>query len=205
MSIEAIYPYIAVAYGTFGIVFGVMLWWKTQKRIDRTKTAIEVQVANAVRDISGKVDEKLGGFEGLEFDPSPLMAALDERFTKLETEMPDLIGSHIEMHIKGAKATEAKQLNKMLEDMGVNFEGAAEEAVAIAEAQLPPEMIAMKKLMTAKIPKAMRDENPAWAFIIEQARRVGGGLLMSRLQQKAGLGGVAVESAPSGWTPGARQ
>ena len=210
MNIEGIYPYIAVAYGTFGIVFGVLLWWKTQRRIDRTKSAIELQVANAVTDIGHKVDDKLGkiampNLADIQFDMSPIMASIDERMTRLETTMPDIIGQHIEMHTKSAKAVEAKQVYKALEEMGVNFDAAAGEAMEIAEAQLPPEMVALRKLMTAKIPKSMREANPTWAFIIEQARQAGGGLILSRLQQRAGVGGVVVESAQSGWNPGVKQ
>jgi hypothetical protein len=190
MGIEGIYPYIAVAYGTFGIVFGVMLWWKTQRRIDRTKTAIEIQVANAVKDIGAKVDEKLD-FDLPDIDTAPLMAKLDS----MQQELPDMISNHIDMHMKALKGVEAKQLNEALADMGINLEAATAEGMAFAEAQLPPEMIAMKKLLTAKIPKKMREDNPTWAWLIEQARQAGGGLIMSRLQERAGIGGVAVESA----------
>jgi len=194
MNIESLYPYIAVAYGTFGLVFGVMLWWKTQRRIDRTKSAIEIQVANAVKDISSKVDEKLD-FDMPEIDTAPLMARLDA----LEETLPDSIGTHVAMHYKSIQATEAKSINKALEEMGINLEDAANEAKEFVEAQLPPEMIAMKKLLTAKIPKTLKENSPTWAWLIQQARDAGGSLILSRLQERTGMGVVETAPANSGF------
>ena len=193
MSIESFYPYIAVAYGTFGLVFGVALWWKTQRRIDRTRSAIETQVGAAVKDITAKVDEKLGDMP--EIDTAPLMARLDA----LEETLPDSIGTHVAMHYKSIQATEAKSINKALEEMGINFEGAANEARELVEAQLPPEMVAIKKLLTAKIPKALKENNPTWAWLIQQARDAGGGLILSRLQERTGMGVVETAPANSGF------
>jgi len=126
-----------------------------------------------------------------EIDTAPLM----ERLDALEKTLPDAIGTHVAMHYKAIQATEAKSINKALEEMGINLEGAANEAQEFVEAQLPPEMIAMKKLLTAKIPKGLKESSPTWAWLIQQARDAGGGLILSRLQQRAGMG--IVETAPA--------
>ncbi len=160
---EAIYPFIALAYGTFGIIFGVALWWKTQKRIDRTKTAIEVQVANAVTDIKAQVTESLD-FDVPEFDMTPLMARLDS----LETGLPDMVGTHISMAIKGIQATEGKQIAAYVESLGI--EGITEEQKAMAVERLTLKQKAAYELMTMKIPKKTRQDHPLSTQLFEHSR-----------------------------------
>jgi len=203
MAIEAIYPYIAVAYGTFGIVFGVMLWWKTQRRIDRTKTAIEIQVANAVTDISKKVDDKLGGFEMPEFDLEPItdrMDAIGEEIAGFKTDMPDLIATHIDMHMKAMQATDAKQIKALIEEL--NIEGITEEAKEAAVERLSTKQKLAYGLMKFKVPKKTKDEHPLSAAAFEQSR----GLIAQALIEAdiAGVGNVTVEGGHSGgdWNPG---
>lgn len=195
MAIEELYPYAIMLYSGFVTILAVYLWKLTNLNVDGTRHNIEKQVATAVTDIQTRLDAKLDEFEMPDLDGETLMARLD----KLETDLPDAIGNHVAMHYKSIQATEAKTINKALEDMGINFDAAAGEAMEMAEARLPPEMIAMKKLLTAKIPKGMKENNPTWAWIIEQARQAGGGLIMSRLQERAGIGGIAVESVNSGF------
>ena len=220
MVLEELYPVVAVAYGTFGICFGVLLWWKTQRRIDRTKSAIEIQVANAVKDISGKVDEKLGGLEMP--DMAPLMAkveAITAKFDELDEslpdfdleplmvqvaalkqEIPDMVGQHIEMQIKAQRSVEAKAFTKMLEDAGVDIDEAKDELAEFAENQLPPELIATRKLLKAKVPKGVREKHPEFAWLVDTARDAGGDYMMKRMADRYGMGegSVQVESASRG-------
>ena len=184
MAIEALYPYIAVAYGTFGIVFGVLLWWKTQRRIDRTKSAIETQVANAVTDISAKVDEKLGG---LEFDMTPMTAKLDGMMEAI----PDQISTHIDMHMKAVQAGEAKKVKALLEEM--DLEGIAEEKREEIISRLSTKQKAGLKLMTMKIPKAARDANPLAVAVFDEARGIVGQALVDMDES----GGSSREGTPS--------
>jgi hypothetical protein len=182
MAIEALYPYIAVAYGTFGLVFGVALWWKTQKRIDRTKSAIETQVAAAVTDITAKVDEKLD-FEIPKFDTAPIMARLDafeenipdfdqdallQRLDALERGLPDMIGTHISMAIKGVQATEGKAIAKYVEELGI--EGLTAEAQEAAVARLTTKQRLAYQLMTMKVPSKTKREHPVSTMVFEQSR-----------------------------------
>jgi hypothetical protein len=182
MAIEALYPYVAVAYGTFGLVFGVALWWKTQKRIDRTKSAIETQVATAVKDITAKVDSKLD-FEIPKFDTAPIMARLDAfeenipdfdqdalllRLDALERGLPDMIGTHISMAIKGVQATEGKAIAKYVEELGI--EGLTAEAQEAAVERLTTKQRLAYQLMTMKVPSKTKREHPVSTMVFEQSR-----------------------------------
>ena len=179
---EELYPLVAVAYGTFGICFGVLLWWKTQRRIDRTKSAIEIQVANAVKDISGKVDSKLGDIKMP--DLAPVMAKLDDiselevpefdfspvisRFDALEQTLPDTISSHIDMHMKALRAAEAKNIGKMVDEL--NIEGLTEEARTEAIERLSTKQKLAYQLMTMKVPKTVKGDHPLSTALFEQSR-----------------------------------
>ena len=179
MPIEALYPYIAVAYGTFGLVFGVALWWKTQRRIDRTRTAIETQVAAAVVDIGNKVDAKLEGFEDVDIDLAPVMAKLEA----IETGIPDLIGTHVAMAIKGVQATEAKQIGKFIDEMGL--EAATDEAKQMIVERMTGRQRFGVKLMTAKIPKGVKETNPTLSWLFDNVK-VAAGQYLVELDENGG-------------------
>jgi len=196
MNIESLYPFVAIAYGTFGIIFGVTLWWKTQRRIDKTKTAIETQVAAAVVDIRGQVKQELGSVvdalnraptasdlssitakvDGLvsnftefennipDFDQDALMAKLDA----LEQGLPDVVGQHVSMAIKGVQATEGKQIAAYVESLGI--EGLTEEAKAAAVERLTIKQRAAYELMTMKVPSKTKKAHPMSTTVFEQSR-----------------------------------
>jgi hypothetical protein len=189
MAIEAVYPYIAVAYGTFGIVFGVMLWWKTQRRIDRTKSAIEIQVANAVKDITAKVDEKLE-FDIPEYDLAPIMAKLDA----LESGIPDMVGTHISMAIKGVKAEEGKAVASYVESLGI--EGLTEEAKEAAIERLSLKQRAAYELLTMKVPSKTRKSHPMSATVFERSRGLVAQAIMEADERETG--GVTIEGRARG-------
>lgn len=211
MGIEALYPYIAIAYGTFGLMFGVALWWKTQRRIDRTKSAIETQVANAVTDISARVDAKLGALEMPDlapimakieaidedipdFDLEPLMAKLDA----LEQGLPDMVGTHISMAIKGVQAVEGKQIAKYVEELGI--EGLTEEAREAAVERLTVKQRLAYQLMTMKIAPKTKREHPVSSMVFEQSR----GLVAQQLieSDEAASGRVTIENRNGSFRPG---
>jgi hypothetical protein len=216
MAIEAVYPYIAVAYGTFGIVFGVLLWWKTQRRIDRTKSAIETQVAAAVTDIKAQVTGTLGSFdlsgvakqvEGLtanfaafsddipDFDQEALLTRLDS----LEQRLPDMIGTHISMAIKGVQATEGKAIAKYVEELGI--EGITAEAQEAAVERLTTKQRLAYQLMTMKVPSKTKREHPVSSLVFEQSR----GLVAQQLIESDAResGNVRIENG-SGYSEGHR-
>ncbi len=175
MGIEALYPYIAVAYGTFGLVFGVFLWSKTRKYIFGTKHAIEAQVATAVKDIGAKVDAKLDAFsmafetpEIPEFDYAAMTAPLMQRLDALETGLPDMIGTHISMAIKGVQATEGKAIAKYVEELGI--EGLTAEAQEAAVERLTVKQRLAYQLMTMKVPSKTKREHPVSTMVFEQSR-----------------------------------
>ncbi len=180
---EAIYPFIALAYGTFGIIFGVALWWKTQKRIDRTKTAIEVQVANAVTDIKAQVTESLD-FDVPEFDYAAMTAPLMQRLDALETCLPDMIGTHISMAIKGVQATEGKAIAKYVEELGI--EGLTAEAQEAAVERLTTKQRLAYQLMTMKVPSKTKREHPVSTMVFEQSRGLVAQQLIESDQRESG-------------------
>jgi hypothetical protein len=185
MAIEALYPYIAVAYGTFGLVFGVALWWKTQKRIDRTKSAIETQVAAAVTDITAKVDEKLD-FEIPKFDTAPIMARLDafeenipdfdldplfERLDKLEETLPNTIGTHVNMAVKGVQAEQARAVSDYLQQTLPEWERMSKDAQAELMTQVNPAEIIGNAILNYKIPPQIRKKAP-WAIPLIEGQKL---------------------------------
>jgi len=188
MNIESLYPYIAVAYGTFGIVFGVMLWWKTQRRIDRTKSAIEIQVANAVTDISSRVDSKLGSLDisslgkqvdalGTKFTevanniPDFDLDDFDERLDKLKADLPDLIGSHVNMAVKGVQAEQANAVAAYLKDTLPEWERMSKEAQAELMGQVNPAEIIGNAILNYKVPPAIRKKAP-WAIPLIEGQKL---------------------------------
>lgn len=193
MAIEELYPYAIMTYSAFVTILAVYLWKLTNLNVDGTRHNIEKQVAAAVSDIRKQLDEKLDEFEMPDIDIAPVLAKLDA----FETSIPDTISTHIDMHLKAAKATESKAIMAALSEAGMDFDAAGDEAKAMLEAQLPPEMIAMKKLLTAKVPKKIKDNHPEWAWFIETSRNAGGQYIMQRMQEKLG-GGVAVENVSAG-------
>jgi len=197
MGIEAVYPFIAVAYGTFGLVFGVCLWWKTQRRIDRTKSAIELQVANAVVDIKAQVTESLD-FEVPEFDYAAVSEPLMARLDALETGLPDMVGTHISMAIKGVQATEAKQIGAYIDSL--NIEGLTDELKAAAIEKLTLTQRVAHEILTMKIPPKIKRERPLSTMVFEQSR----GLVAQAILERES-GNVSYDnSGPerSGWNPG---
>jgi hypothetical protein len=211
MGIEAAYPYIAVAYGTFGLVFGVFLWSKTRKYIFGTKHAIEAQVATAVTDIGTKVDAKLDAF--VMPDIKPIMARIDEiddsipdfdqdalmqRLDRLEIGLPDMIGTHISMAIKGIQATEGKAIAKYVEELGI--EGLTAEAQEAAVERLTTKQRLAYQLMTMKVPSKTKREHPVSTMVFEQSR----GLVAQQLIESDQQGGnVRIENG-SGYSEGHR-
>jgi hypothetical protein len=207
MAIESIYPVVISAYSLTVTALAVVLWWKTQTRIDRTKKSIETQVANAVTDIKGQVESKLGALDIAavgkqvetltanfteladnipEFDQEALMARLDA----LETGLPDMIGTHISMAIKGVQATEAKQIGAYVESLGI--EGLTEEMKEAAIAKLTLTQRMAHELLTMKVPPKVKRARPLSTMVFEQSR----GLVAQAILEREG-GNVTIEGGPA--------
>jgi len=222
MPIEQLYPYIAVAYGTFGIVFGVALWWKTQRRIDRTKMAIETQVAAAVVDITNKVDSKLGGFKMPEFDLKPLTAQLDElqesipefdedalfaRIDKLETDLPNIVGTHVSMAVKGVQAEQARAVSDYLEQTVPEWEKMSKDAQAELMTQVNPVEIIGNAILNYKPPPVIRKKYP-WAIPLIEGQKMQAFQFIQGMAALKSQGNVVIEGggySGEGHRPGLRR
>jgi len=196
MSLEAIYPIVISIYSLTVTAMAVVLWWKTQTHIARTKVGIETQVANAVKDISNKVDEKLD-FEVPEFDYEAVSAPLMARLDKLENDFPNIVGNHVSMAIKGVQATEGKQIAAYVESLGI--EGITDEAKEAAIERLSTKQRLAYQLMTMKVPPRAKKEHPASTFVFEQGRGLAAQLLIESDDNERGTVRVENKSGSSGF------
>jgi len=164
MPIEALYPYAIMGYSFFVTILAVYLWKLTNLNVDGTRANIEKQVAAAVIDIGNKVDAKLEGFEDVDIDLAPVMAKLDS----FEQTLPDMVGTHVAMAIKGIRATEGKAIAGYVESLGI--EGITEEMKEAAIEKLTLKQKAAYELMTMKVPKKTRDAHPMGAMLFDKSR-----------------------------------
>lgn len=176
MAIEALYPYAIMTYSAFVTILAVYLWKLTNLNVDGTRHNIEKQVATAVVDIEAKLDAKLAEFDMPEFDTEPMFARLDA----LETRLPDMIGTHISMAIKGVQATEGKAIAKYVEELGI--EGLTAEAQEAAVERLTTKQRMAYQLMTMKVPSKTKREHPVSTMVFEQSR----GLVAQQLIESDG-------------------
>ena len=194
MDIEALYPFVAVAYGTFGLGFGVFLWWKTQRRIDVTRHAIEQQVAAAVTDISNQVETKLG--EGAAIDTGAITAT---------------VASEIKQFLLTEKQEQAREIQAQLQNAGI--EEMMDEAKGQLAAQVPMSMVQAQKAINFKVSKKYAAENPIAAYALELGKLGLAQMLESQGAFGEFLGG-AIENSPrrrlasnsqgGEWSPGVR-
>jgi uncharacterized tellurite resistance protein B-like protein len=215
MPIEALYPYAIMTYSAFVTILAVYLWKLTNLNVDGTRSNIEKQVATAVVDIKGQVVEmKTQVNEALanadfkavsaqlddlaenipDFDQDALMQRLD----RLEVGLPDMIGTHISMAIKGIQATEGKAIAKYVEELGI--EGLTAEAQEAAVERLTTKQRLAYQLMTMKVPSKTKREHPVSTMVFEQSR----GLVAQQLIESDQQGGnVRIENG-SGYSEGHR-
>ena len=193
MGIEAVYPYAIMTYSAFVTILAVYLWKLTNLNVDGTRSNIETQVGKAVVDIKGQVvemktgvttaitdikalvtplmarlDEMEAGFEVPEFDYAAVSAPLMSRLDALETGLPDMVGQHISMAIKGVQATEGKAIAKYVEELGI--EGITAEAQEAAVERLTTKQRLAYQLMTMKVPSKTKREHPVSSLVFEQSR-----------------------------------
>jgi len=200
MSLESLYPIVISAYSLTVTAMAVVLWWKTQTRIDRTKASIENQVAAAVKDISAKVDDKLD-FEIPKLDLAPVMSRLDAfednipdfdldplyaRLDKLENELPNTVGTHVNMAVKGVQAEQARAVGDYLAQTVPEWERMSKEAQAELMGQVDPAEIIGNAILNYKIPPGIRKKAP-WAIpLIEGQKLQAMQWLQGMAQLKAG-------------------
>jgi hydrogenase maturation factor len=160
-----------------------------QSKIDEMPTQDMVERLNA---LSTKFTEVANNIP--DFDQDAVFARLDE----LEQRLPDMIATHVNMAIKNIQAQEAKQVSKYIEDMGI--EAATDEAKqAIIERLTGRQQFAVR-LMQAKVPKSVRDQNPALAWLLDQTKVAAGQYLL----EMGGNGETVLENAsqPTRYSPG---
>jgi hypothetical protein len=189
MPIEALYPYAIMTYSAFVTILAVYLWKLTNLNVDGTRSNIETQVGAAVVDIKGQVvemkTEVTTAITDIKAQVTPIMARLDQmeadfevpeidlqplygRLDALETRLPDMIGTHISMAIKGVQATEGKAIAKYVEELGI--EGLTAEAQEAAVERLTTKQRLAYQLMTMKVPSKTKRAHPVSTMVFEQSR-----------------------------------
>jgi hypothetical protein len=159
MPIEALYPYAIMTYSAFVTILAVYLWKLTNLNVDGTRHNIEKQVATAVTDIQARLDAKLD-------------------------ELPDMVGTHVSMAIKGVQATEGKAIAKYVEELGI--EGITEEAKEAAVERLTAKQRIAYQLMTMKVPSKTKRDHPVSTMVFEQSRGLVAQQLIESEQRESG-------------------
>jgi len=114
--------------------------------------------------------------------------------------LPDAIGTHVSMAIKGIQATEAKQVGQFINEMGLDE--ATEEAKQMVIERMTGRQRFGVKLMTAKLPKGVKDTNPTLAWLFDNVKAEAGQYLL----EAAGEGGETINRQQlkgGGYNPGA--
>jgi len=235
MPIEALYPYAIMGYSFFVTILAVYLWKLTNLNVDGTRTNIEKQVAAAVTDIRGEsksmlgsaVDRIDGALKGLDlssiekrvdglaikftevadnipdFDEDALLARLD----RLETGLPNIVGTHVSMAVKGVQAEQARAVADYLADTLPEWERMSKDAQAELMGQVNPAEIIGNAILNYKIPPQIRKKAP-WAIPLIEGQKL---QAMQWLQGIAALkaqGTVTMESGGYGggsFQPGLRR
>jgi len=191
MPIEALYPYAIMGYSFFVTILAVYLWKLTNLNVDGTRTNIEKQVAAAVVDIGNKVDAKLGDIEMPEFDEDALFARID----KLETDLPNIVGTHVSMAVKGVQAEQARAVSDYLEQTVPEWEKMSKDAQAELMTQVNPVEIIGNAILNYKPPPLIRKKYP-WAIpLIEGQKMQAFQFIQGMAQLKAGQ--AVYESGPA--------
>ncbi len=188
MNIVEIYPYAIVGYSAFVTIFAIYLWKLTNQNVDQTREGIQTQVAAAITDIKGQIDERLGNVEMPELDIGPLLDPLTERLNLV-----------IDMKMKSMKGEEQNAVRRFLEEQGVSLEQAASEAEAIMLSRLTDQQLALRKFATMKIPPAIKANHPEWAALINEVRPLAVDLIQRRVMGNVVQGRA---SSGSGFNPG---
>lgn len=220
MDYEELYPIFAVGYGTFGLLFGIFLWWRTQRRIERTSQAISAQVKAAIGDINGRVDEGMSGVEdrlGIALEaqkgtfsaitiPTPddiasaVEDALNEKLDAFSASLGPMMSNHIGMALKQAEAQQSKRVGQFLQSAGLDeqLEGMSEAAKEQALAMAGPGAQFVAEIMSAKIPKNATLAEKAWLQICKAAavQMAQSGMMGIQLP-----GQVAQATAPASLSP----
>jgi hypothetical protein len=192
------------------LAFGVFLWWRTQRRIERTRSAISTQVKAAIGDINGRVDRGMGGVEerfgaALEAQKVAFSAITvptgDEIASEVESAVNDALGAfrdelgpmmstHVYQAVQQVKAQETKALQAQLEELGVG--AVVDEAKGMLAEQLPPQMLQAQRILGMKVSKKYAAEHPIEA----QALEMGKLYLMQMMQGQLGIapGAAATQS-----------
>jgi hypothetical protein len=115
-----------------------------------------------------------------DFDQDALLARLD----RLETGLPDMVGTHVSMAIKGVQATEGKAIAKYVEELGI--EGITAEAQEAAVERLTVKQRLAYQLMTMKVPPKTKRDHPVSSLVFEQSRGLVAQQLIESDQRESG-------------------
>ena len=115
-----------------------------------------------------------------DFDQDALLARLD----RLETGLPDMVGTHVSMAIKGVQATEGKAIAKYVEELGI--EGITAEAQEAAVERLTVKQRLAYQLMTMKVPSKTKRDHPVSSLVFEQSRGLVAQQLIESDQRESG-------------------
>lgn len=143
---------------------------RTEKRLEAMERRVDEHFGRlGVEDLGKAVATLQSNFTEFadnipDFDIEPLMQRLDA----LERGLPDMIGTHISMAIKGVQATEGKAIAKYVEELGI--EGLTAEAQEAAVERLTTKQRLAYQLMTMKVPSKTKREHPVSSMVFEQSR-----------------------------------
>ena len=218
--LEELYPVIAVSYGTFGICFGVLLWWKTQRRIDRTKAGIEKQVAEAVVDIRGQVKDTLGSVSAAY--PEQLRAlgipelgkqldALGRNFTDLANNIPDpadfrlsdeqiealeqRFSTHVYNILQAEKSAQSRRMGEFMEQFEPQFKDL--EKNVQAELMQRGDFVSQAAWEIANM-KVPAKTGPVAQFLMKQSKLQAQAYLAQLTEQMSGEATQRRASSPEG-------
>ena len=188
MNVEALYPYAIVGYSAFVTIFAVYLWKLTNRNVDVTRVGIQTQVANAIKDIKGQIDERLGDVPDIDQDA-----------------FAEQIRENVIMAIKSEQANLVKSTQAQLESMGLP--AVLEEQKDLIMQQIPQSAQALQKLANWKVSKRFKEEHELEAFGLELAKAQLLSMIQGQRENMLGaiLGTVTQSSGGSssgGFNPG---
>lgn len=129
-----------------------------------------------------------------DYDEDVLFARLDA----LKAEIPDMVGTHVSMAIKGVQASEAKAMQAQLSAMGI--EGVLDESKQAILNQIPASRRMAQQFMNKKlVSKVYSEEHPMETTLLELGR-IGLASLLEK-QEEGALGILAGDVGGNGGSP----
>ncbi len=181
--------------------------------INKQVGALDARISTELQGVSANLDAK---FEAIQMPEAPdlevfraeIMDDFRAEISNFKVVIPQeavdamtaSMKTHLEMAIKGMKAAEANAIRRYMNQAGIDFEAAGAETEELLLSQLTDQQVAMRRLITAKVPKQVREDHPEFAWAVKTAQQMGADYMQKRLQ---GGQGTVVEGgeAAAGYSP----